>query len=185
MKSPLQFDGIVWIPITDLGISQIYLSQLKLDSIQKWFDPNNLDNFHPLPVHDFGNGRLTLTDGHSRAFSAYAAGLDAVPVSYDLDDIVTNPTGQMLYRNDIVWCDRFGLFSAADLTGRILPPDQYQRLWNERCDAAYDLLTQTTPEQRRIWEARHGALFLYGASEDLSTLYFEDSQGHSFSFPAE
>ena len=183
MTSPLQVDGIAWIPVTDLGISQIYLSQQKLDNIQTWFTPNNLDNFQPLPVHDFGNGRLTLTDGHSRAFSAYAAGLQTVPVVYDLDEIITNSTGQLLYRNDIFWCDRFGLHSVADLRDRILPPDLYQALWNRRCDAGYHLLTQTTPEQRLSWASLHSNLYLYGASEDLSILYFEDAEGNSIAYP--
>lgn len=185
MINALQFDGIAWLNIADLGISQIYLSQEKLDNIQKWFDPNDLSNFQPLLVHDFGNGRLTLTDGHSRAFSAYTAGLSRIPVIYDLDDIITNPIGQKLYRNDIVWCDRFRLHSVADLKDRILPPDQYQKLWNERCDAGYNLLTQATPEQLMLWEARHCNLYLYGASENLSTLYFEDCDGNPFPLPAE
>lgn len=183
MKSPLKFDGIAWVKVSSLGISQIYLSQQKLDNITKWFDPNNLGNFQPLPVHDFGNRRLTLTDGHSRAFSAYAAGLQSVPVVYDLDEIITNPTGQLLYRNDIVWCDRFGLHTVANLHDRILSPDLYQALWNRRCDIGYNLLMQTTPEQRQSWESLHSGLYLYGASEDLSILYFEDAEGNSIAYP--
>lgn len=185
MNSPLQFDGIAWVCVTDLGLSQIYLSQQKLDQIQKWFNPNHLENFQPLPVHDFGNNRLTLTDGHTRAFAAYIAGLDRIPVIYDLDEIITCPTGQVLYSNDIIWCERFGLHSVADLKGRILPPDLYQTLWNQRCDAGYDLLTQTLPEQRIAWEALHPGLYLYGASKDLTTLYFEDLEGNSYSYSAE
>lgn len=183
MMNTSQFDGIIWVDITELGISQLYLSHDKLNKIQKWFDPNNLSNFQPLPVHDFGNGRLTLTDGHSRAFSAYAAGLKRIPVVYDTDDIITCNTGQILYRNDIIWCERFGLHSVADLGCRILPADQYELLWHQRCDAGYVLLTQTTPEQRQSWESLRSDLYLYGANEDLSILYFEDAVGNSIAYP--
>lgn len=185
MNSTLQFDGITWIDILDLGISQLYLSRQKLDAIQQWFDPHDLANFQPLPVHDFGSGRLTLTDGHSRAFTAHAAGLKRIPVIYDLDDIITCPAGQMLYRNDIVWCDRFGLHTVADLADRILSPDLYRILWNQRCDAGFNLLTKAPLEQQGLWSTRHSGLYLYGANEDLSILFFEDSEGKQYRFPAE
>ena len=60
-----------------------------------------MDLCQPLPVHDFGDSRLTLTDGHSRAFTAYQHKAK-VPIVYDTDDIVTCDEGQMLYKNDIV-----------------------------------------------------------------------------------
>ena len=66
------FQGIKWVSPTDLGISQLYLNKSKLSDIETWFDPNNMNLCQPLPVHDFGDDRLTLTDGHSRAFTAYS-----------------------------------------------------------------------------------------------------------------
>lgn len=182
MKSSLQFNNITWVDVRELGISQLYLSQRKLNDIQKWFDPTNLINFQPLPVHDFGNGRLTLTDGHSRAFTAYKAGMKKIPIIYDWDEIVTAPTGQMLYKNDIVWCERFGLRSVCDLKNRIVSNEMYQKVWNDRCDAGFNLLTKTTERQRIEWETQHKDLFLYGASNDLTMLYFEDIHGNFFSF---
>ena len=88
------FRGVQWIVPTDLGISQLYLNGSKLKNIQKWFDPNNMNLCAPLPVHDFGDGRLTLTDGHSRAFLAYRH-KTRVPIIYDEDDIVTGDEGQL------------------------------------------------------------------------------------------
>ena len=111
--------GIRWIEPADLGVSQLYLSEAKLKNIEKWFDPKHMDRFEPLPVHDFGDGRLTLTDGHTRAFTAYRQGVKA-PVFYDTDELVTGEIGQQLYRNDIIWCRRFHIGSVADLEGRIL-----------------------------------------------------------------
>ena len=96
------FQGVQWVMPTDLEISQLYLNKSKLENIKKWFDPNSMDLCHPLPVHDFGDNRLTLTDGHSRAFTAYQHKVK-VPIVYDTDDIVTCDEGQLLYKNDIVW----------------------------------------------------------------------------------
>ena len=100
------FRGVQWVAPTDLGVSQLYLNKSKLRDVEKCFDPNNMNLCQPLPVHDFGDGRLTLTDGHSRAFTAYQHNAK-VPIVYDTDDIVTWEEGQMLYKNDIVWCQRF------------------------------------------------------------------------------
>ncbi len=171
-----EFSGVRWVDINSLGISQLYLNRKKLMEIEKWFSPNDMQKFQPLPVHDFDNGRLTLTDGHSRAFVVYKAGLTTIPVRYDFDDIVTSETGQILYKNDIVWCERFHLYSIRDLKSRIITDDQYQTLWIKRCEAAYHLLTRTTIEERARLAEQQKGLFLYGANEDLSILYFENGE---------
>ncbi len=36
--------------------------------------------------------------------------------------------------------------------------------------------------QREAWQNLHENLFLYGASENLSTLYYEDIGGNAYSF---
>ena len=119
------FEGIRWIAPTELGVSQLYLNEAKLKSIEKWFDPNRMDKWEPLPVYDFGNSKLTLTDGHSRAFVAYQHQVK-VPIVCDTDEIVTNHTGQLLYKNDIIWCLRFGIRTIADLGNRIISAESYQ-----------------------------------------------------------
>lgn len=177
-----QFAHIKYISTTELGISQIYLNEDKLSAIEKWFVGVDISHFEPLPVHDFGNGRLTLTDGHCRAFVAYKKGIAKIPVVYDTDDIVTSETGQMLYKNDIAWCNRFGLNNIGDLERRIISNSEYRDLWIGRCDKAYNLLTQTSEEQRRKLESLRKDLYLYGASEDLRVLYYEDINGNSFEF---
>ena len=78
------FSNIRYVSITELGLSQIYLNKQKLLTIEKWFDPNDLSNFKPLPVHDFGNKKLTLTDGHSRAFVANKHGVDKITKDYTI-----------------------------------------------------------------------------------------------------
>ena len=179
------FVGVQYVPLSELGISQLYLNADKLSAVEAWFNPHDLSGLEPLFVHDFGNHRLTLTDGHSRAFIAYQNKVDKIPVRYDTDEIVTSEIGMRLYKNDIAWCERFGLKSISDLETRIVTANDYQTLWIDRCDKAYNLFTQATKQQRSAWQAMHPKLFLYGISEDMETLYFENVNGKLFEFPLE
>lgn len=173
----MEFKGIKNYPLFELGISQIYLNENKIRAIEKWFNPSDMSIFAPLSVHDFGNGKYTLVDGHSRAYVAYKNGLTHVPIVYDNDDIVSGKVGQKLYRADIEWCNRFHIENISHLEGRILICEEYHKLWIERCDRSYDLLTQTTEKERKILQEKVPELFLYGAEEDLSAIYFENLLG--------
>lgn len=114
------FSGIRWLSIVDLGVSQLYLSEAKIANVKKWLNPNDLSNFEPLPVHDFGNGKFTLTDGHSRAFLAYTMGISCVPCVYDNDDIVSSKmdkfftkmtfVGVSVLKSVPLWILRIGLY---------------------------------------------------------------------------
>lgn len=178
----MEFQGIKLIPIDLLGLSQIYLNREKIEAVKKWFDPKNLDNFEPLPVRDFGNGIYTLTDGHTRTFVAHQNGISSLPVVYDNDEIVTCKLGQAQYNADIEWCTRFQLKHIWDLENRVLNSYDYQKFWIERCDRNYHLLANTSPEERAQLQSLFPALFLYGATETLSELFFEDKTGKLFSY---
>ena len=180
----MKFDGIKKMPIASLGLSQIYLNMEKVRAVEGWFPPEDLDQFDPLPVHDFGNGVYTLTDGHTRAYVAYKNGIALLPVIYDDDEMVTGALGQALYKENIVWCQRFGITEVADLEKRILSSDDYQRLWIARCDRSCRLLTKTSPQERKQLETFAPGLHLYGADEDLSELYFESEIGRLYSYQA-
>ena len=182
--SPLKFQGIKLVPILSLGLSQIYLSEEKIKNVAEWFDPGDMTAFAPLPVHDFGNGRLTLTDGHTRAYVACRAGVGQIPVIYDTDGIITSEDGQTLYKNDIAWCERFGLYSIRDLENRILDGADYKRLWDRRCDLGYNLLINTAGHRRKKWESLHPELYLFGVDEDGEKLYYENTAGDIFTFDA-
>lgn len=181
----MEFAGIINYPLLELGLSQIYLNEDKIKAIEKWFNPDDMSIFEPLPVRDFGNGRYTLTDGHSRAYVAYKNGLTQIPVVYDNDDMVTGKVGQKLYRTDIEWCSRFRIENISHLENRILTSEEYQQLWIERCDRSYNLLTQTTDGERELMQKNVPELFLYGASENLSEIYFENFVGELFVYKDE
>ena len=170
----MAFVGVINYPLMELGLSQIYLNEDKIRAIEKWFNPDNMDIFEPLTVHDYGNGKYTLTDGHSRAYVAYKNGLTVIPIVYDNDEIVAGEIGQILYRTDIEWCNRFSIYNISHLKHRIISNEDYQRLWVERCNRSYNLLVQTTMQERELIQNKHPELFLYGASDDLSEFYFEN-----------
>lgn len=178
----MEFHGIKLIDIDMLGLSQIYLSQDKIASIGTWFHPQCMDNFQPLSVHDFGNNTYTITDGHSRAYVAYKNGVSTLPAVYDNDDMITNPVGQMQYKADLDWCERFKLSHIKQLGNRILTKSAYQELWIERCDRSYNLLTKTSSSERMQLQKLAPDLFLYGASEDTLTFYFENEAGDLFCY---
>lgn len=175
----MEFKGVINYPIMELGVSQIFLNEDKIKAVEEWFDLGNMHIFEPLTVRDFGNGKYTLTDGHSRAYVAYKNGITVIPIVYDNDEIVAGEIGQKLYKTDIEWCNRFFIFNISHLAKRIINNDDYQRLWIERCDRSYNLLTQMTEEEYQLIQSKKPNLFLYGASEDLSELYFENSEGES------
>lgn len=178
----MEFKGVKNYLLLELGLSQIYLNKDKIQAIEKWFNPDDMSIFEPLPVRDFGDGRYTLTDGHSRAYVAYKNGLTQIPIVYDDDDMVAGKIGQTLYQADIEWCKRFHIENIRQLENRILTSEEYLRLWIGRCNRSYDLLTQTTEEERALMKNKAPKLFLYGAAEDLSEIYFESSVGELFSY---
>ena len=156
------------VPIRSLGVSQLYISTEKLARVWTWFDPRRMA---PLPVRDFGNGRLTLTDGHTRAAAACLAGLGEVPVEYDMDAIFEDPVTIREYQADIEWCDRHGIFSPADLAERLLSRRDYEILWDRRCDRGHALVAREAPAPEI------SGLYLYGCEPDGSTFYYEDAGG--------
>lgn len=121
------------MPLAALGISQLYISQKKLEGVRKWYGARHICPDFSLPVFDFGTGRYTLTDGHTRAYAAFLLGAKSLWVHVDTDDIVTNQQGMMLYRTCIGWCEAEGLLSIDDLDGRVVSDTDYKALWVDRC----------------------------------------------------
>ncbi|MDE7192433.1 MAG: hypothetical protein K2O14_00550 [Oscillospiraceae bacterium] len=160
--------------IAELGISQMYLCRERVLGVEKWFDMSRIGEY-ALPVFDFGNGRLTLTDGHSRAFVMLKNGVKSVTVRLDNDEMITSELGQRLYKKDIEWCGERGLHSIADLSGRILPEIAFDVLWRQRCGRLYNLFTATDLSFAEKAEMLFPQLTLYGAGSG-GELYFESGE---------
>jgi hypothetical protein len=174
------------ININTLHVSQLYLSNEKINGIKQWFSPD-LKNFEPVPVRDFfNNGELVLTDGHTRAFVAYTNGLTEIPAVYDDDKIVTSKTGQEEYKNCILWCKRYNVNSISDYETRIISKELYTTLWTERCDKMHNLVNalQNNKIPKEEYNAKKRKLeekyYIYGISDDLKTLYYENSFGELY-----
>ncbi len=160
------------VGLSDIGISQLYLCREKLEAVDQWFDAARIDDYEPLPVFDFGNGRLTLTDGHSRAFTMLCNDLRTIRVVLDFDKMITSEMGQKLYIRDIEWCERKGLHTVMDLSDRIISEKRYVVLWLERCKRLRNLFSSDITSARNIAE-RFPDMYLYGMSFNGAVLYFE------------
>ena len=180
----LAFTGTRWMPISELGISQIYLSAQELEQEAEGFTMQRLCA-DPIRVFDFGNGRLTITTppGHRRAFLALQAGMSAVPVIYDPDDYLRQEDLLPLLADDVLWSEKIGLHSVADLKDRVLSNEDFERLYIRRCERSNDMYMETNPAMLPVYAALRPDLHLYGISDDLKTLYFEDTQGVETALP--
>ncbi|NLK27254.1 MAG: hypothetical protein GX306_02760 [Clostridiales bacterium] len=177
---------IFYIDIDKLGLSQLYLNQDKVQNISAWFDPSKIDEYEPLPVHDFwGNGKYVLTDGHTRAFLYYKSGCCKIPVMIDHDEIVTCDIGRRLYQEYVEWCNRNSVYTVKDLESRIITSNDYEFLWIERCARVYNLFnaieegtigSKDIESLKKIGKDRD--LFLYGASNNVSSFCYEDKSGN-------
>ena len=124
------------VPPSALRPSQRYVSAEKLSAVLDRVDgPDH--QFGPLPVYDFDSGRY-LTDGHTRAFTAYLTGADEVVVEYD--EGLAEDYDVALYRECIDWCAEAGVEHVPDFAGRVLGPDEFERKWLDKCSQAAERL---------------------------------------------
>lgn len=115
------------VPLRDLQPSQLYVSREKLATVLASWSDRSPATLGPLPVKRYAD-RLVLTDGHTRALAAHRAGLAAVLVMPDEDDL-----DDEAYEVCVRWCLEAGIESVADLDARVVSPEDYERLWLDRC----------------------------------------------------
>lgn len=114
-------------PILELQVSQFYLSKAKVDAVKAWFNPEDLSSFVPVPIKKIGN-RVFLTDGHSRAWVAFQAGLTTIPTVWDEDEL-----DWKFYLACVSACEERGIVTIADLVERQLEQEAYETLWLGFC----------------------------------------------------
>ena len=114
--------------LTDLQPSQFYISEKKLRDIENWFDPKDLSGFEPIPIKLL-DGKLVMTDGHTRAVAAIKAGLDSVPLVWDEDELDWD-----MYRACVSACQEQNILSPADLLTHIISEEEYKEKWDKWCD---------------------------------------------------
>ena len=115
--------------LKELQPSQFYISAKKLEDIERWINPSDFSNIEPIPVKQL-DGKLVMTDGHTRAVAAIKAGLDHVPLVWDKDELDWD-----MYRACVNACQEQSVLSPEDLLMRIVSEEDYKDKWDKWCDA--------------------------------------------------
>ena len=119
--------------LLSLQPSQLFVSQARLSGLDV------ATPWGPFPVRAY-LGRLTLTDGHTRALALYLAGIRRVQVEWDRDEL----SGRA-YRTCVRWCLEQRVTSVADLAWRVVPAPDFSCRWIDRCAALHAALATVSP----------------------------------------
>lgn len=133
-------ESVFLFPLAHLQPSQLYISEMKLARVLAQWRPLTLETLEPIPIKRL-NGRVIYTDGHTRAFTAYRLGFTEVSVVWDEDELDWEA-----YQICVDWCLDVGIRTIADLEGRVIPPEQYETLWHDRCQVMQDALAHQRAE---------------------------------------
>ena len=131
------------LPLIKLQPSQLYISAAKLAIIESQWQPPLLETLEPIPIRAL-DGRIIYTDGHTRAFAAFRQGFADIPVVWDEDELDWEA-----YRICVTWCQDAGITTIMDLAKRILPHEDYETLWHERCRGMQEALALQWREEER------------------------------------
>ena len=115
------------VKIKDLHPTQLYLSEKKLQDIQRLYHSVERPIINPISVLAFGE-RLLITDGHHRAYQALLLDQDTISAEWDKDG------GDELYHLYAQVCEERKVYSVLDLKNHILPEDEYEAKWYNWCD---------------------------------------------------
>ena len=115
------------VNIADLHPTQLYLSEKKLQDIQRLYQSAETIQVNPISILAFGD-YLLITDGHHRAYQALLAGRDTISAEFDRDG------GDELYHLYAQACEKRKIYSVLDLKNHILPQDEYEAKWYNWCD---------------------------------------------------
>lgn len=112
--------------IKDLTPSQLYISALKLKRNREWLtDANQV--YEPIPIVKL-DGKVVMTDGHTRSVILGQLGAREVSVIWDEDKLDWDE-----YRICVDWCKSEGIKSPLDLINRIVPDELYNEVWIGKC----------------------------------------------------
>lgn len=123
-------DKVFMAAIDSLTPSRLYINADKLENVRRRFQ-GDIGNMEPVPVRKLA-GRLLMTDGHTRAAAVFLAGFKSIPCVLDRDE-----PDWAVYASDINICAEEGVTSVEKLADRIVSPEDYKSLWNDRCDSLY------------------------------------------------
>lgn len=112
--------------LSEIQLSQLYISSDKLSSVMDGF-PYEPSLVEPIPIKKL-KGEIIFVDGHTRAFAAFQCGFSKVPVYWEDEELDWDA-----YEICVAWCREEGIHTIADLENRVIPHQEYEILWYERC----------------------------------------------------
>lgn len=107
--------------------SQLYINSEKLSKVIMAFDRLKPDLIKPIPVKKLGD-KIVLTDDHTLALAAFLHGVWEVRAYWEEDELDWDA-----YHVCVDWCRKEGVHTIADLKDRVVPPEEYEALWVDRC----------------------------------------------------
>ncbi|MGC9780703.1 MAG: hypothetical protein HZR80_15790 [Candidatus Heimdallarchaeota archaeon] len=118
---------VFYMDLEQIQPSQLYISKRKLRKIQKAIDPTDVSTLEVVPIKKLGSD-IIYTDGHTRAYAAYLAGITRIRVEWETEDLDWE-----MYEICVGWCKEAGIFTVVDFKGREIDQKSYRKLWYKRC----------------------------------------------------
>ncbi|UCH32521.1 MAG: hypothetical protein JSV05_03845 [Candidatus Bathyarchaeota archaeon] len=112
--------------LNEIQPSQLYVSSEKLNSVMENFvsKPRLME---PIPIKKLGD-QIIFVDGHTRAFAALLHRFPKVPVYWEDEELDWEA-----YEICVDWCKEEGIATIADLKGRVISHQEYEKRWYARC----------------------------------------------------
>lgn len=118
---------ILIVDIENLMPGQLYLNSNKVNSVRRWFNKDNFNDYIEVIEND---EEYVVIDGHTRLYHAYINGLETVQVkTYTSNDELE----MALYRACYIWCKEMNIDHISDLKNRIISADEFEEKWINRC----------------------------------------------------
>jgi len=115
--------------LDEIQPSQLFISSEKLSKVMDHFNPPVAESLEPIPIK-YLDGYVIFTDGHTRALVAFLSGQSEIVAYWDEDELDWE-----VYSICVDWCREEGIYTIADLIDRVIPPNEYENLWYDRCQA--------------------------------------------------
>lgn len=114
------------VKLVEIQPSQLYISSDKLSNVMKNF-PSKSTSIEPIPIKKLKD-QIVFVDGHTRAFAAFQCGFPKVPAYWEYEELDWEA-----YEICVDWCKEEGIHTIANLRNRVIPQQEYEKLWYERC----------------------------------------------------
>lgn len=114
------------INLNEIIPEQLTIDKVKLDRVSSWIDKPEDVVASCVKIGE----KIVSIDGHSRLVSAFNKGFEYVYAYFEPDN------GNIeFYKTCLQWCQEENIFTIKDLAGRVVTPEEHERLWGNKCQA--------------------------------------------------